>query len=430
MVGAILSWGIMWPLISKNEGDWYPAGLPRNSFEGLYAYQTFTAIALFIGDGLYLLGKLLILTAMDIREAKRAERNQAVVTVHTQKSTTDDAIPSLPRQPLDTVVAADIVKEHADDELLDTGETARERALRVKVFTTGAIPWWVGLGGYCVLLVVAVVAIPYLYPPAKWYMCLCVALISPLLAFANAYGAGLTDWNMASLYGKLIILIFAAWGGVDNAGVTSGLAVCGIGFASIAAASDLMQDFKTGYLTSSSPRAMFVAQLVGAIMGCVIAPLCFLMFYSSFDLGVPGTQYAAPYATVYRGMAVLGAQGFSNLPSHCAQLMAGFFGIAFALNLARDFLPEKYGKWVPLPMGVALTFYLGAWLAISMMLGGLIVVVWKWIDKRNNTDSCSLYSSVLASGLIAGSGIWTIPSAILAVAGVNPPICMGWSDGS
>jgi OPT family oligopeptide transporter len=261
-------------------------------------------------------------------------------------------------------------------------------------------------------------------------MCLTVALFSPLLAFANAYASGLTDWNMASLYGKLIILIFAAWGGVDNAGVTSGLAVCGIGFASIAAASDLMQDFKTGYLTSSSPRAMFVAQLVGAIMGCVIAPLCFLMFYNSFTLGIPGTTYPAPYATVYRGMAVLGAQGFSNLPSHCAELMIGFFAIAFALNFARDFLPEKFGKWVPLPMGVALTFYLGAWLAISMLLGGLIVVFWQWKDRRNGTDNCSLYSSVLASGLIAGSGIWTVPSAILAVAGVNPPICMGWSGAS
>ena len=44
---------------------------------------------------------------------------------------------------------------------------------------------------------------------------------------ANAYGAGLTDWDQSSLYGKLCIFAFAAWGG-HNDGVIAGLAVCGI----------------------------------------------------------------------------------------------------------------------------------------------------------------------------------------------------------
>ena len=43
----------------------------------------------------------------------------------------------------------------------------------------------------------------------------------------NAYGAGLTDWDMSSLYGKLCIFAFAAWAG-QNGGVTAGLAICGV----------------------------------------------------------------------------------------------------------------------------------------------------------------------------------------------------------
>jgi len=43
-------------------------------------------------------------------------------------------------------------------------------------------------------------------------------------------------------------------------------------------------------------------------MGCVIAPLTFLMFYKAFPLGVPGTAYPAPYATIYRAMAILGVE--------------------------------------------------------------------------------------------------------------------------
>lgn len=29
----------MWPLISKKEGDWYPAGLSSTDFAGLYGYK-------------------------------------------------------------------------------------------------------------------------------------------------------------------------------------------------------------------------------------------------------------------------------------------------------------------------------------------------------------------------------------------------------
>ena len=39
MFGAVLSNGIMWPLISQQEGNWYPAGQSAQSFEGLFGYK-------------------------------------------------------------------------------------------------------------------------------------------------------------------------------------------------------------------------------------------------------------------------------------------------------------------------------------------------------------------------------------------------------
>jgi hypothetical protein len=39
LFGAVLSWGIMWPLMSKMEGDWYPAGLDSHDFQGLFGYK-------------------------------------------------------------------------------------------------------------------------------------------------------------------------------------------------------------------------------------------------------------------------------------------------------------------------------------------------------------------------------------------------------
>ncbi|GAB4819572.1 hypothetical protein N2152v2_006618, partial [Parachlorella kessleri] len=295
--------------------------------------------------------------------------------------------------------------------------------LRRRVFINGSIPNWVALIGYIGMLIVAVIVVPVLYKPAKWYMALVAAIVAPVLAIANAYGAGMTDWNMASLYGKLAIFIFAAWGGSSNGGVIAGLAVCGVLFSSVASASDLMQDFRTGYLTLSNPRAMFFAQVTGAVIGCFVAPLTFEMFWKAFPLGVPGSTYSAPYGTIYRAMSIIGVEGFDALPSHCLALCGGFFGIAVALNLIRDFLPKKWARFVPLPMAMAIPFYLGAWLAVDMCIGAVIMLVWRWRDPKG----CAELSAAIASGLIAGDGIWTIPSAILAIAGAKPPMCMGWS---
>ncbi|KAL5993463.1 putative metal-nicotianamine transporter ysl14 [Asimina triloba] len=39
LVGSILSWGIMWPLIATRKGDWYPASESSSSLHGLQGYR-------------------------------------------------------------------------------------------------------------------------------------------------------------------------------------------------------------------------------------------------------------------------------------------------------------------------------------------------------------------------------------------------------
>jgi hypothetical protein len=39
LLGGILSWGVMWPLIAKKSGSWYSASLPDTSLHGLQAYR-------------------------------------------------------------------------------------------------------------------------------------------------------------------------------------------------------------------------------------------------------------------------------------------------------------------------------------------------------------------------------------------------------
>jgi uncharacterized oligopeptide transporter (OPT) family protein len=71
-------------------------------------------------------------------------------------------------------------------------------------------------------------------------------------------------------------------------------------------------------------------------------------------------------------------------------------------------------------MAMAIPFYVGPYFAIDMCVGSLILFIWEKIDKAK----ADAFGPAVASGLICGDGIWTLPSAILALVGVKPPICM------
>ncbi|KAK8955202.1 putative metal-nicotianamine transporter YSL14 [Platanthera guangdongensis] len=391
LLGGILSWGIMWPLIGNRRGSWFSAELPDSNLHGLQGYRVFISIAMILGDGLYNFAKVLSKTI-------------PAIIHHARTTNTSSTLPlSENGQP-----AADTTVSFDDQR-------------RAELFLKDQIPKKAAFAGYVIVAAISIATIPHLFPQLKWYHVLVTYIFAPVLAFCNAYGCGLTDWSLASTYGKLAIFIFGAWVGASHGGVLAGLAACGVMMSIVSTASDLMQDFKTGYLTLASPRSMFISQVIGTGMGCVIAPSVFWLFYHAFkDLGVPGSQYPAPYALVYRNMAILGVDGFSSLPKHCLTLCYVFFAGAILINLLRDLVGKKYAQYIPLPMAMAIPFYLGVYFAIDMCMGSLILFIWEKLDKVK----ADAFASAVASGLICGDGIWTLPQSILALAQVNPPICM------
>jgi OPT family oligopeptide transporter len=292
---------------------------------------------------------------------------------------------------------------------------------RTELFLKDQIPRSVAYGGYVAVAAISIGTLPQVFPQLKWYYILVAYIFAPVLAFCNAYGTGLTDWSLASTYGKLAIFIFGAWAGASNGGVLVGLAACGVMMSIVSTAADLMQDFKTGYLTLASPRSMFISQVIGTAMGCVIAPCVFWLFYKAFsDIGVSGSEYPAPYAIVYRNMAILGVDGFSSLPKNCLTLCYIFFAAGIVVNLIRDLAPKKVARFIPLPMAMAIPFYIGSYFAIDMFVGTVILFAWQMINRAK----ADAFGPAVASGLICGDGIWTLPQSILALAKVKPPICM------
>ncbi|XP_038884188.1 probable metal-nicotianamine transporter YSL13 [Benincasa hispida] len=132
----------------------------------------------------------------------------------------------------------------------------------------------------------------------------------------------------------------------------------------VSTASDLMQDFKTGYMTLSSPWSTFVSQVVGTAMGCVISPFVFWLFYKAFDdIGQPESAYPAPYATVCRNMALLAVKGISGLPKNCLSPCYGFFAAAIVINLIGD-LSGKVSQYIPISTAMVIPFYMGPYFLV------------------------------------------------------------------
>ncbi|RRT38596.1 hypothetical protein B296_00038023, partial [Ensete ventricosum] len=264
---------------------------------------------------------------------------------------------------------------------------------RNDVFMKESIPVWLAYAGYALFAVVSIIAIPIMFPEVKWYYVVIAYMLAPALGFCNAYGAGLTDMNMAYNYGKVSLFILAALAG-KHSGVVAGLVGCGLIKSVVSISADLMHDFKTGHLTMTSPRSMLLSQAIGTAIGCVVAPLTFFLFYKAFDIGNPDGNWKAPYALIYRNMAILGVEGFAALPHHCLQLCYGFFGFAVVTNTMRDILPAKYSSWVPLPMAMAVPFLVGASFAIDMCVGSLVVFAWHKLNRKK----AALMVPAVASG--------------------------------
>ncbi|CAI9773858.1 unnamed protein product [Fraxinus pennsylvanica] len=370
LLGGILSCGILWPIIETRKGDWYSADLEPRSLRGLYGYKVFIGISMLLGDGLYNFFKVLSRTLADLFY-KILSRNANV-----QISVVENSSPVL-------------------------RSLSYDDQRRTEVFLKDQIPTWFAIGGYFALAAVSTAVLPHIFHQLKWYYIIVLYIFAPSLAFCNAYGSGLTDCSFPSNYGKLAIFTIGAWTGASHGGILAGIAASGVLLNIASTASDLMQDFKTGYLTLASPCSMFVSQVIGTAMGCVISPCVFWIFYKAFaDLGLPASEYPVPSATAYYNMAKLGVEGFSALPKGCLKLCYGFFAASILINLTRDALGKKRSWFIPIPMAMAVPFFLGSQIAVDMCVGSLILYVW----QKKNKANADAFGPAVASGLICGEG--------------------------
>ena len=176
----------------------------------LHELQVFIAIAVILGDGLYNFIKVITKTSVEL--AKQLQN----------------------KDPATILPLADKASPEAKAASFDDQR-------RTQLFLKDQIPSWLALGGYVIIAAIAAGTLPQIFSPLKWYHVLVIYVFAPVLAFCNAYGCGLTDWSLASTYGKLAIFAIGAWAGKDQGGVLAGLAACGVMMNIVSTASDLSQ---------------------------------------------------------------------------------------------------------------------------------------------------------------------------------------------
>jgi len=359
LAGSVVSWGIMLPYIMTKEGSWYPRGIG-----GINAYRWFIGISMVLADGLF---HMLCILLRTLREMRRRRHSR---------------LATLPSMCLG-----------ADD---------RQVFLRDRVYDPAAVV------GYIALSAVAIGAIPRLYPQLRSRHVALAYLIVPLFAFCNTYGIGMTSANLGPTYGKIAVLAFGSWVGLQNGGVVAGLAAGVIMLSAVITAGDLMQAFRTGYLTLTSPHAMLISHVAGTALGCVINPVIFWMLYGAYNGGdgVP----VAPYAKVYRGMAILGVSQ-QAFPRHSLLLSKIFFAVALANSVLREVSARRgwrVGRCLPCTIAVAIAFFMPPKVPIGISIGSIGMYLWRRLDG----DGARLRSPAVAAGLICGDALGSVLRSI------------------
>ncbi|KAF8649953.1 hypothetical protein HU200_064108 [Digitaria exilis] len=382
LAGSLLANAVLMPYVKTKEGIWYPRG---NHF----AYGMFIGISMVLADGLF---HLLCILLRTLRAIHKHGHSQLAAQPFMCLGVDDRPPPA----------------RSFDD---------RRRAqvfLRDRVFDPAAV------AGYVALSASAVVIIPRLYPQLRSGDVAFAYLVAPVFAFCNAYGTGVTDVTVAPTYGRIAVVAFGSWVGLDNGGLVAGLAAGVVLVSAVSTASDLMQVFRTGYLTLTSPHAVFVSQIAGTALGCVINPLIFWMLYGYgvYNGGGP----VASYAKMYRGMVEL-ALSQQVLPRHSVMLCKVSFAMVLAVGVLREVSARRgwrVGRYLPCTIAVAVSFFLPPEIPVGIFVGSVVVYLWRRIDG----DGARARLPAVAAGLICGDGIWSLLRTMLLVSNAQAPMCI------
>jgi putative OPT family oligopeptide transporter len=196
---------------------------------------------------------------------------------------------------------------------------------------------------------------------------------------------GQTGINPMEIFGIIILLAIRLFVDVDATGaffIAACVAVaCGY-------AGDLLNDYKTGQVLGTNPTAQLVSQVVGGIIGSVVAAVAMFAIINQFGGVGPDKGLTAAQAFAVSQMV----DGIGN---PVVFGIAAFLGVIFYLF-----------KIPAMTLGIGM--YLPFEITAAVFVGGII----RYITDRYYPKA-SIVGNVSASGLLGGEGITGVTVAII-----------------
>jgi len=228
-------------------------------------------------------------------------------------------------------------------------------------------------------------------------------LLAGLLANICARAAGETDIAPTGSIGTLTQLMFAGNGYVASlmaGSITSGAA---------SQASQTLWALKTGERLKASPNRQLWAQILGAVIGALVAVPTYLVLTHIY--GIATETLPAPSALSWKATAEAVRGGFSAMPPFAPLAGALGFGVGVVLSLLGR---TRFARFTPSPAAMGMAIIEPFSLSFTIFLGGVVLVVVRRL--RPQTSDATLMS--VAAGGIAGESVMGVIVAALIAIGI------------
>lgn len=240
--------------------------------------------------------------------------------------------------------------------------------------------------------------------------CAVVVVLAFVTTIMSAQSVGQTGIDPMEIFGLIVLLVIAALGESDQVRL---FFVAGVVAVACGLAGDVMSDFKTGKIIGTDPRAMWIGQAIGALIGCAVsvAVMCALLNAYGADAFGPGKLFVSAQASVVATMV----SGIPSVPAFVLGLVAGV--ALYCLGIPS----------MMLGLGVYLPFYM----TLSASLGATVKIAYDRVasirntrangDATTNANTSTDETSHEETGIIVASGVLggeSIVGVIIALASV------------
>lgn len=241
--------------------------------------------------------------------------------------------------------------------------------------------------------------------------CAVVVVLAFVTTIMSAQSVGQTGIDPMEIFGLIVLLVIAALGESDQVRL---LFVAGVVAVACGLAGDVMSDFKTGKIIGTDPRAMWIGQAIGALIGCAVsvAVMCALLNAYGADAFGPGKLFVSAQASVVATMV----SGVPSVPAFALGLVAGV--ALYCLGIPS----------MMLGLGVYLPFYM----TLSASLGAAVKIAYDRVASIRNTRASGNATTnantdadetsheetgiIIASGVLGGESIVGVIIALASVA--------------